>query len=124
MSFSNKLKILKTSIEEGADAAAKKSQTFIEYSDLSLSVSSLKKKIEEIYTKIGEKIYKDLKDGDPDILNFKVIFEYCDEIKELEKEITKLNKKMLKLKNKKECKKCGNFIDKKAHFCDKCGFKQ
>jgi hypothetical protein len=124
MSLSNKLKILKNSLEEGADSAVKKSQTFIEYSDLSLTASSIKKKIEDIYTKIGEKIYKDLKDGNPDLLNLKDIFEYCDEIKELEKELSKVKKKMLKLKSKKECKKCGSLIDKKAHFCDKCGVEQ
>lgn len=124
MSVSDKLKIFKNSLEEGAEAAAKKSQNFIEYSDLSLTASSLKKKIQDIYIKIGEKIYKDFRDGDPDILNLKVIFEYCDEIKELEKELGKIQKKILKVKNKKECKKCGNLIDKKAHFCDKCGFKQ
>jgi RNA polymerase subunit RPABC4/transcription elongation factor Spt4 len=28
------------------------------------------------------------------------------------------------LKSKKECKKCGSLIDKKAHFCDKCGVEQ
>lgn len=124
MSLSDKLKILKTSLEEGADTAVKKSQVFIEYSDLSLTASSVKKKIENIYTKIGEKMYKDLKDGDPSLLNLKVIFEYCDEIRELEKELSKINKKMLKLKSKKECKKCGSLIDKKAHFCDKCGVEQ
>lgn len=124
MSLSDKLKILKISLEESADVAAKKSQNFIEYSDLSLSASSLKKKIDDIYKKIGEKIYKDFKAGEPDILKLKVIFEYCDEIRELEKEINKINKKMLKLKNKKECKNCGNLIDKKAYFCDKCGSKQ
>jgi len=124
MSLSDKLKVLKISIQEGADAAAKKSQTFIEYSDLSLSASSIKKKIQDVYAKIGEKIYKEFKDGEPDILNFEVIFEYCDEIKQLEKELSKVSRKMLKLKSKKECKKCGNLIDKKAHFCDKCGVKQ
>lgn len=124
MSLSDKLKILKTSLEEGADSAVKKSQIFIEYSDLSLSASSIKKKIENVYTKIGEKMYKDLKDSDPSLLNLKVVFEYCDEIRELEKELSKINKKMLKLKSKKECKKCGALIDKKAHFCDKCGVEQ
>lgn len=124
MSLSNKLKVLKFSLEESADAAAKKSQTFIEYSDLSLSMSSLKKKIAEIYAQLGEKIYKDFKSGEPNSLNAKVILQYCEEIKEIEKEINKVKKKMLKLKNKKECKKCGTFIDKKAHFCDKCGCKQ
>lgn len=124
MSLSDKLKVLKISIGEGAEAAAKKSQDFIEYSDLSLSASSIKKKIEDIYTKIGENIYKEVKDGNPDILNFKAVFDYCDEIKELEKELGKVNRKMLKLKSKKECKKCGNLIDKKAQFCDKCGVKQ
>lgn len=124
MSLGDKLKILKISLEEGADVAAKKSQTFIEYSDLSLSVSSLKKKVEEIYIKIGEKVYKDFKNAEPNVLSAKAILEYCEEIKELEKEMDRLKRKMLKLKNKKECKKCGRLIEKKAHFCDKCGFKQ
>jgi ribosomal protein L40E len=122
MSLSDKLKVLKMSIEEGTDVAVKKSQTFIEYSDLSLTVASLKKKTSEIYAELGEKIYKEFKDGEPKALNVKMIWEYCEEIKGLEKEICKLKKKMLKLTNKKECKKCGALIDKKAQFCHKCGY--
>lgn len=124
MSLGDKMKIFKISLEEGVDVAAKKSQTFIEYSELSLSMSSHKKKIDEIYLKIGRKIYGNYKDGDLDVSNIKEILKCCEEIKELEKELKKINKKMMKLKNKKECKNCSNLIDKKAQFCDKCGCRQ
>lgn len=124
MSLGDKMKIFKISLEEGADAAAKKSQRFFEYSELSLEMASCKKKIDEIYLKIGGRVYGDYKDGDLNISNVKEILKYCEEIRELEKELKKIKKKMMKLKNKKECKSCGSMIEKKAQFCDRCGCRQ
>lgn len=124
MSIGDKLKILKISLEDGAEAAAKKSQSLIEYSEISLSMSSCKKKIDEIYLKIGEKVYKNFREGNLEISKIKEILEYCAEISQLEIELKRLKKKMLKLKNRKECRSCGRLIDKKAEFCDRCGCKQ
>jgi hypothetical protein len=121
MVIGDKLKVMKISLKEGADAAAKKSKDLIKYSNLSLSLASYEKDINELYEKIGEKIYKKYKIGDQ---NFQEVIRYCDEIKELEEDMEETRSKLLKIKDKKECKKCGNFIDKKAHFCDKCGHKQ
>ena len=124
MSIGDKLKILKISLEDGAEAAAKKSQNLVEYSELSLSMASCKKKIDEIYLKIGERIYRDFREGDLNISNIKEILEYCTEISDLDRKLKRLKKKMLKLKNKKECRSCGSLIEKKAQFCDRCGCKQ
>ncbi|MCT8976121.1 hypothetical protein N4T77_05865 [Clostridium sp. CX1] len=124
MSIGDKLKTLKISLEDGAEAAAKKSQNLVEYSELSLSMASCKKKIDEIYLKIGERIYRDFREGDLNISNIKEILEYCTEINDLDRELKKLKRKMLKLKNKKECRSCGRLIEKKAQFCDRCGCKQ
>jgi rubrerythrin len=121
MSMSDKLKLIKMSIKENADIAVKKSQDLIEYSDLSLSMASCDKAINEICMEIGKKIYKMYKSGED---NPKKIIEHCEEIKKLEKEKEKIKRKILKLKDKKECRICGTLIDKKAHFCDKCGSKQ
>lgn len=121
MSMSDKLKLIKMSLKQNADIAVKKSQELIEYSDLSLSLASYEKAINEIYIEMGKIVYKMHKCGED---NTKKIMEYCEEIKELEKEKKKIKKKILKLKDKKECIICGTLIDKKAHFCDKCGSKQ
>ena len=109
------------SLKENADVALKKSQDLIEYSDLSLSMASCDKAINELCAEIGKKVYKMYKNGEN---SRKKIDEYCKEIEELEKEKKKIKKKILKLKDKKECTVCGALIDKKAQFCDKCGNKQ
>lgn len=121
MSMSNKLKLIKISLQESAEEAVKKSQQLLEYSDLSLSIASCDKAINEIYMEIGEKVYKMYKSGEDS--NKKVV-KYFEEVKVLEEERKKLKKKILKIKNRKECKICGVLIDKKAQFCDKCGNKQ
>lgn len=118
MSMSNKLKLIKLSLKESADEAVKKSQELLEYSDLSISMSSCNNAINEIYMEIGKKIYKMYKSKE---YNSEKIIKCCEEVKELEEEKRKIRKKMLKLKNKKECKICGALIDKKAQYCDKCG---
>ncbi len=118
MSMSNKLKLIKLSLKEGADEAVKKSQELIEYSDLSLTIASYNNAINDIYMEIGKKVYKMYKSKEYDS---EKIVKYCEEVKELEEEKRKIKKKMLKLKNKKECKICGVLIDKKAQYCDKCG---
>ena len=121
MSMSNKLKLIKLSLKESADEAVKKSQELIEYSDLSLSIASCNNAINEIYMEIGKKVYKMHKSK---VYNSEKLIKHCEEIKELEEEKKKIRKKMLKLKNKKECKICGTLIDKKAQYCDKCGSHQ
>lgn len=121
MSMNNKLKLIKISLQESADEALKKSKQLLEYSDLSLSIASCDKAINEIYMEIGKKIYKMYKNSED---NNKKVMQYCEEIKELEEERKKIKKKILKLKSKKECKVCGVLIDKKAQFCDKCGNRQ
>lgn len=119
--MSNKLEILKMSLKDGKDTAIKKSKTFIEYSDLSLSISACKKEIDEIYRDIGEKVYNNYKKGEniTEKLN-----EFFESIKDLEEEEKKLKKKILKLQDRKECKYCGRSIYKRAKYCEKCGKSQ
>ncbi len=73
--------------------------------------------IKEIYTKIGETLYKAYKDG-------KDMPDYIEEFNKLDE----LNKKLQKIKTEREtllncisCSKCGTFVSKETRFCPNCG---
>jgi flagellar motility protein MotE (MotC chaperone) len=108
-------------LEDGVSNVAYKSENFVEVSKINMAISSEEKMIEDIYKKIGRKIYKDYKEKK---VNDKSLIDKCEEIETIEKDINALNKKLLKLKDKKCCKKCGAEMDKTAVFCPKCGREQ
>lgn len=121
MSFKNNLSKIGKYLEDGVSNVAYKSENFIEVSKLNMAISSEEKMVEDIYKTIGKKIYKDYTEKK---ISDKSIIDKCEEIKEIEKDITVLKKKLLKLKDKKSCKKCGAEMDKWASYCPKCGREQ
>jgi rubrerythrin len=108
-------------LEDGVSNVAYKSENLIEVSKVNMAISSEEKMIEDIYKKIGKKVYKDYKEKK---INDKSLIDKCEEIEEIEKDINLLKKKLLKLKDKKCCKKCGAEMDRGASYCPKCGREQ
>jgi ribosomal protein L40E len=108
-------------IEDGVSNVAYKSENLFEVSKLNMAISSEEKMIDDICKKIGKKIYKDYKEKK---INDKSLIDKCEEIDEIEKDISALKKKLLKLKDKKACKKCGAEMEKFATYCPKCGKEQ
>lgn len=108
-------------LENGFSNVAYKSENLIEVSKLNMAISSEEKMIDDICTKIGKKIYKDYKEKK---LNDKSLISKCEEIEAIEKDVNVLKKKLLKLKDKKCCKKCGAEMDRRDTFCPKCGREQ
>ncbi|ERI95206.1 hypothetical protein HMPREF1982_00431 [Clostridiales bacterium oral taxon 876 str. F0540] len=108
-------------IEEGVSNVAYKSENLIEISKLNMAISSEEKMIDDIYIKIGQKVYKDYKENK--VID-KSLKDKCEEIVEIEKDVNSLKKKLLKIKDKKACKKCGTEMDRDAEFCPKCGKEQ
>lgn len=108
-------------IEDGVSNVAYKSENLIEVSKVNMSISSEEKQINEICLKIGKRIYNDFKEGK---IEDKALKEKCEEIQHIEKNIDSLKKKMLKLKEKKICKKCNAEMDINSSFCPKCGKEQ
>lgn len=112
---------IKKSVGDNLSFAAKKSQDLVEISKLNIAISSEDEAIDELYRKIGKKIYKLYENG----VKFNSdISDYCSEIKEIKKDVASLKKKITNLKDMKLCSKCGHEINKKALYCDKCGSKQ
>lgn len=108
-------------LENGASNVAYKSENFVEVSKLNMAISSEDKMVEDIYIKIGRKVYKDYKEKK---ISDKNLVDKCEEIEAIEKDINVLKKKLMKLKDKKACKKCGWEMDRGASFCPKCGKQQ
>lgn len=105
-------------LEEGVSNVAVKSGNLIEISKLNIAISSEEKMIDEIYMKIGKKIYKNYQEGK---ISDKWLIDKCKEIHEIEKDIASIKKKILKVKDRKVCKSCGAEMDKDSEFCPKCG---
>lgn len=108
-------------LEEGVSNVAYKSENLVEISKLNLALASSDKLVDEIYLKIGKKIYKDFKENK---ISDKSLIDKCEEIEVINKDIAGIKKKLLKLKDKKQCKKCEAEMSKQADFCPKCGNKQ
>ena len=90
---------------------------------LKLKINELKTQINDIYEKIGEKVYeKHVREEDISIK--KDLEEQCTQIDVLSDEIDSLLKQCLELKDKRQCPNCYTEIEKDAKFCPKCGTKQ
>lgn len=108
-------------LEDGVSNVAYKSENLIEVSKLNMAISSEEKMVDDICRKIGKKIYNDYKEKK---VTDKSLINKCEEIEAIEKDINALKKKLMKLKDKKACKKCGSEMDRGASFCPKCGKEQ
>lgn len=90
---------------------------------LKLKINENKGKIEDIYEEIGKKVYeKHIREQN---INIKLdLIEECSKIDTLSNEIEEARIEILKLNQKKLCKKCSAEIEDAAMFCPKCGEKQ
>lgn len=112
---------IRASIENSADNVFKRTEEFVSTSKLNFKISDKEQKIEDLYIKIGEKIYKKYGDNSP-IEDY--IIRDCKEIKKIKAEIETIKAKILTLENKRICSKCGNEIKSHDPFCPYCGVKQ
>lgn len=108
-------------LEDGASNVAIKSGNLIETTKLNIAISSEDKMINEIYQDIGRKIYRDYKENK---ISDKRLIDKCEEISKIEKDIAAIKRKILKINEKKLCKKCGAEMERRATFCPKCGKEQ
>jgi predicted RNase H-like nuclease (RuvC/YqgF family) len=114
------------SIGKSAETAMKKSGELLSISKLMLAISSEESNIKDIYSKIGEKIYKRHEKGKLEHKEYedREFEDYFKDIEKCKKEIRELKREVDKVKNIKLCSICGSEIKKGAKFCPECGGKQ
>lgn len=90
---------------------------------LKIKINENKGKIEEIYEEIGKIVYEShIREEKLEIQGD--LLQKCSKIDELAKEIEEARIEILKLNQKRICKKCAAEIEETALFCSKCGEKQ
>ena len=90
---------------------------------LKFKIGELKSQINDIYEEIGKKVYeKHVREEKVSIK--KDLEEQCTKIDVMSDEIDSLLKQCLELKDKRQCPKCFNEIEKTDKYCPHCGKKQ
>lgn len=108
---------------EAYKVTADKTGKLAKEAKLRMKMNELKSEINDIYEEIGKIVYqKHVREEEYDIS--KEIEEHCTKIDCLSDEIESNLKQCLELKDKKQCQKCYEEIEKDAKFCPKCGEKQ
>lgn len=111
-------------IKDGAGRFAKKAidktTNAVDITKLNLAKSDTEGKIGKLYTKLGEDIYNQYKDG----AEFDgEVSEILAEIERFDAELDEIKEQISALKTTITCPKCGTQNAKDCSFCAKCGSK-
>lgn len=108
-------------LSKTADMALQKSEEFISTSKINMEISSIQSTIEDLYTEIGEKIYRRYEKGK---FSDNELAGYFKSIDNCKKEIKELKKELSHKKDKNICKNCGAEVYFESKYCPACGSKQ
>lgn len=103
-------------------ATANKTSKIAKEAKLKILINDDEDKINELYKDIGQKMYESYSSkNEVDETSLKDIFTKIDA---LNQEIKDTKTELLKLKDSKVCKNCGEKIDLMAKYCNNCGYEQ
>ena len=125
------LDMLGKKASEAYKVTADKTGKIAKETKMKLRIGELKNQVNGLYQKIGKEIYEKhvLKEKyEKHVLkekyeNEEVVEELCTQIDVLSDEIDDLSDQCLKLRDKKQCKKCFKEVNKEDNFCPNCGEK-
>lgn len=101
--------------------AAKASSEILEETKLRLAMLNEQNKVEELYEKLGEKVFSLYGKGESLGEDFD---NQCKEIQALKETINSMKSRIKELRNIKACPKCSIEIDLSYQYCPRCGEKQ
>lgn len=101
--------------------AAKASGELLEETKLRLSMINEENKVEELYEKLGEKVFSLHEKGESLGEDFN---QECVEIQSIKQNISSMKKRIKELRHLKTCPQCSFEVDLTYEFCPKCGAKQ
>ena len=115
--------------EKISDAASKtykftaeKTSKIAKEAKIKMQINEYKGDIKDLYIEIGENVFeKYVKDEELDLSDLKA---KCEMIKDLSDKIVECKDEILKLNEKRQCKKCYEEIDLSSNYCPKCGEEQ
>ena len=106
--------------ERAAKSVVKETNKVIKSTKLSLSITDLESRLDDIYKEIGKMFYEYNECGKGEMPDFSEQFEKAYSLKT---EIEEARESLLNIRNKAKCSCCGSEIGKTDVFCKKCGEK-
>ena len=101
--------------------AAKASSDILEETKLRISIINDQNKMEELYEKLGEKVFSLYEKGESLGEDFDT---ECSEIQSIKQNVTSMKTKIKELRHLKICPQCQLEIELMYQFCPSCGIKQ
>lgn len=101
-------------------SAASKTESTVSKAKLKYGITETESKIKNIYTVMGEKVYKKY------LANGEIcdnMADDCKKIDDLNEELEELSTKLSELKEVLKCDECGAFCKNDSLYCPKCGAK-
>ena len=94
-----------------------KTNNVVDQTKVKFAISDINGKIQDVYAKMGEALYKSHTDGTaaPDFT------EEFEKLSGMHGEVADLNAQLNELKETKQCASCGTYNDKDNGYCSKCG---
>ena len=107
------------SISRATKQAYDKTSVFVESTKISAQISGQQREIEKLYQKIGENVYKKVRQGEfePDAELMLIV----EEIRKRQGQMASMRKNLAEVRNMKVCLNCGELIQSEVAFCPKCG---
>lgn len=114
------LENVKNVVESAAQTVVKKSGEVAQYSKIKYSMYDTSNSIKNLYSQIGEEVYKSYKDNTPLSEDIK---DMCGEIDKLNEHLDAFSEQLSGIKASIKCGSCGKNVKSECSYCPYCGEK-
>lgn len=116
----DKLSDIGRKVATAAKTVTKKSEDVVELTKLNMTIGNEEDKIKRLLYEIGSELYRGYASGN----TLEGIYDkQCEEVKQLEENISLLRERVLELKGSKTCTACKSIVALDVNYCPHCGQK-
>ena len=116
----DKLSDIGRKVATAAKSVTKKSEDVVEITKLNLTIGNEEDKIKRLLYEIGSELYRGYTNGNACEGSYE---KQCEEVKQLEENISLLRERILELKGNRTCGKCKSVVSLDVNYCPNCGEK-
>lgn len=116
----DKLSDIGRKVATAAKSVTKKSEDVVEITKLNLTIGNEEDKIKRLLYEIGSELYRGYTSGKA----YEGFYgKQCEEVKQIEENISLLRERILVLKGNRTCSRCKSVVSLDVNYCPHCGEK-
>lgn len=112
---------VKSVVGNAAQTVVKKSGEVAQYSKIKYSMFDTSNAIKNLYSQIGEAVYKSYKNNAP--LSDEAVKAKCEEVDKLSEQLEVYAEQLSTIKSSIKCGRCGKNVNDECSYCPYCGEK-